>query len=166
MAGRVRVWLSLGSNIDRAHNIRTAVAALGRRFSPLILSQVYESEAVGFDGAPFYNMVVGLDTDLPVDQLNRYLHELETDQGRDRKGPRFAPRTLDIDLLTYGDKILDSGSARLPRDEILRYAFVLRPLSEVAGDERHPLDGRSYRALWAAFAQSDQPLWPVALEFS
>ncbi len=160
-----RVWLSLGSNIDREHNMRTAVSALEQRFSPLIVSQVYESEAVGFDGEPFYNMVVGLDTDLPVDQLKQYLHELEMNQGRDRTGRRFAPRTLDIDLLTYGDTVLDSAYARLPRDEILRYAFVLRPLSEVAGDERHPLDGRSYRELWAAFDQPDQPLWPVALEF-
>ena len=160
-----RVWLSLGSNIDRTRNLRAVIAALGRRFGPLVLSQVYESEAVGFDGEPFYNMVVGLETDLPAAELNHWLHRLEADQGRRRDGGRFAPRTLDVDLLTYGDQVLEEGPLRLPRDEILRYAFVLRPLAEVAGEQRHPLDGRRYRELWAAFGNSAQDLRPVTLEW-
>ena len=160
-----RAWLSLGSNIERAANLRAAVAALRRRFGPLVLSPVYESEAVGFDGDPFYNMVVGLESELPVTELDRFLHRLEARQGRRRDGDRFAPRTLDLDLLTYGEGPLQEGDIRLPRSEILDYAFVLRPLADVAGDERHPLDGRRYRELWAAFDRPDQRLWPVPLVF-
>ncbi len=160
-----RAWLSLGSNIDRAANLRAAVTALGERFGPLVLSPVYESEAVGFAGDPFYNMVVGLDSDLPVTELAAFLRALEQRRGRRRDGGRFAPRTLDLDLLLYGDAVLEEGGIRLPRAEILEYAFVLRPLADVAGEARHPVDGRRYRELWAAFDRPEQRLWPVDLDF-
>ncbi len=161
-----RAWLSLGSNIDREHNIRAAVAALAEAYGPLRLSQVYESEAVGFAGDPFYNMVVGLDTTQEVTSLVGRLHDIEQAQGRVRGADRFAPRTLDIDLLTYGDRVMREPGIQLPRDEITRFAFVLLPLSEVAGDERHPLTGKSYRELWQLFDKTTQPLWPVELALS
>lgn len=66
----VRAWLSLGSNIDREKNIRSAIAALEKVFGRLFVSPVYESEAVGFEGDPFLNLVVGLDTDLPRGRLH------------------------------------------------------------------------------------------------
>ncbi len=156
-----RAWLSLGSNIDRRRNITSAVAELRRRFGELVVSRVYESPAVGFESAPFYNLVVGIDTGLQPQAVRRILERMEWDHGRRRGGDKFVARTLDIDLLTYGDRVSDAE--RLPRDEIGKYAFVLRPLSEVAGDERHPVTGRSYRAMWTAFDAADQPLAPVDL---
>jgi 2-amino-4-hydroxy-6-hydroxymethyldihydropteridine diphosphokinase len=92
------------------------------------------------------------------------MRAIEDAHGRTRGGDKFAPRTLDIDLLTYGDSVLNAGPLRLPRDEILKYAFVLGPLAEVAGAERHPVDGRNYAELWAAFNQAAQPLRPVEFE--
>ena len=160
----VRAWLSLGSNIDRGRNIRGALRDLAAEFGELVVSRVYECEAVGFDGEPFYNLVVGIDTQLPPLDLARAMRAIEDAHGRTRGGDKFAPRTLDIDLLTYGDQVLDEGPLRLPRDEILKYAFVLGPLAEVAGGELHPLDGRSYAELWADFDQAAQPLRPVELE--
>jgi 2-amino-4-hydroxy-6-hydroxymethyldihydropteridine diphosphokinase len=160
----VRAWLSLGSNIDRDRNIRGALRDLVSEFGELVVSRVYECEAVGFDGDPFYNLVVGIDTQLPPLELARVMRAIEDAHGRSRGGDKFAPRTLDIDLLTYGDQVLDEGPLRLPRDEILKYAFVLGPLAELAGGERHPVDGRSYAELWAAFDRAAQPLRPVELE--
>jgi 2-amino-4-hydroxy-6-hydroxymethyldihydropteridine diphosphokinase len=90
------------------------------------------------------------------------LRAIEEAHGRLRDGPKFSSRTLDIDLLTLGDQVVHAGKLELPRDEILKYAFVLRPLADVAPEERHPLVGRSYRELWQGFDQAAQPLWPVA----
>lgn len=157
-----RVWLSLGSNIDREQNIRSAVATLRSHLGSLVVSRVYESAAVGFDGEPFYNLVVGAETDRSIDDLVRLFREIESAQGRVRDGsPGLASRTLDIDLLTYGDRVVKSGRVELPRDEITRYAFVLLPLSEVAGDEIHPTSGKSYGRLWREFDARGQELWPI-----
>ncbi|HEC15168.1 MAG TPA: 2-amino-4-hydroxy-6-hydroxymethyldihydropteridine diphosphokinase [Sedimenticola sp.] len=159
-----RVWLSIGSNIDREKHIRGALRALRDTFGELVISRVYESEAVGFQGAPFYNLVVGLDTDWPPAALNRHLHDIERANGRRRDGGKFASRTLDIDLLTYGNEVIGDGLIDVPRKEITEYAFVLLPLSEVAGAQRHPVDGRTYRELWEAFPRNSQPVWPIRFD--
>ncbi|MES9855990.1 MAG: 2-amino-4-hydroxy-6-hydroxymethyldihydropteridine diphosphokinase [Sedimenticola sp.] len=159
-----RIWLSIGSNVERERNIRGALQVLQERFGELILSKVYESEAVGFDGEPFYNLVVGLKTRLSAGELMTALRRIEAAHGRQRGDERFAPRTLDIDILTYGDRVMNYQGQELPRDEITRYAFVLLPLSEVAGNEIHPLTGMSYSQLWDEFDTTDQSLWPVNFE--
>jgi 2-amino-4-hydroxy-6-hydroxymethyldihydropteridine diphosphokinase len=158
-----RVWVSVGSNVDRERCIRGAVAGLRDRFGPLVVSRVYESEAVGFTGQPFYNLVVGFDTDLDPGDIAAELRRLEDRFGRVRDLGKFAPRTLDLDLLTYGSAVSAGEGTELPRGEITRYAFVLRPLAEVAGGEVHPLEGRTYGELWAAFDSDSQPLRRVDL---
>lgn len=156
-----QVWLSIGSNLEREKNIRGAVRALREAFGELTLSRVYESEAVGFDGDPFFNLVAGFETGQPVAELVERLHAIEAEHGRLRGEKKFASRTLDIDLLIYGDLVLQEGEIELPRDEITRYAFVLLPLAEVAGTERHPVLGQTYSQLWQGFDGSEQPLWPA-----
>jgi 2-amino-4-hydroxy-6-hydroxymethyldihydropteridine diphosphokinase len=145
-----RAYLSIGSNIEPERHVRAAVAALHARYGELILSPVYQTPAVGFDGADFYNLVIGLDTEESAEQLAAACREIETDQGRTRGAQRFSARTLDIDLLTLGN-ILREDVPILPRDEIQKYAFVLKPLADVAPDERDPVDGRRYADLWAEF---------------
>jgi len=159
-----RVWVSLGSNIHRERCIRGAVAALRTHYGELTLSRVFESAAEDFDGPPFYNLVAGFHTDEHPGELKVRFRTIEDTFGRVRGPERFSSRTLDIDLLTYGDQVLDVDGMELPRDEIDRYAFVLRPLAEVAGDERHPRTGISYRAMWEVFDQAAQPLEPVELD--
>lgn len=158
-----RVYLSLGSNIDRARNIQAGIEDLRARFGPLQLSRIYESEAVGFAGENFYNLVVGLDTDESVESIAQILRAIEDRHGRVRKGPRFSSRTLDIDLLLYGDLVLNTPGLVLPREEITRNAFVLCPLAEIAPDLAHPVLQRTYGELWAAFDKTRQPLWPITL---
>ncbi len=143
-----RCWISLGSNRAREASIRGGVQGLRRAFGALILSPVYETAAEGFVGDPFLNLVAGIETTLTVGEIRAILRRIEADHGRERSGEPFAPRTLDLDLLTFGDRSGEFDGYRIPRDEILRYAFVLGPLADVAPEERHPIAGRCYAVLW------------------
>jgi 2-amino-4-hydroxy-6-hydroxymethyldihydropteridine diphosphokinase len=151
-----RVYVSIGSNINREENIRGALQELDSVFGPLICSSVYETEAIGFEGDAFYNLVVGFDTDLSVDELKREFDRIEKQYGRTAASRRFAPRTLDLDLLLYGDMVDTSGTHDIPRKEISEYAFVLLPLSEIAGDLKHPSTGERFADMWSRFTKDQQ----------
>lgn len=157
----VNVWLGLGSNMEPEKHIPEAVRDLATVFGELQVSPVYESEAIGFSGDNFLNLVVGIRTNCSPRELVTQLRQVEERHGRQRSDEKFLSRTLDIDLLTYGDQVVNDGPIQLPRDEILRFAFVLLPLSDVAGSEVHPTTGSTYNQLWAAFNKQDQPLWQV-----
>ena len=145
-----RAWLSLGSNLEPEKHLRAALAELRTRFGDIVVSPVYRCTAVGFDGPDFLNLAVAIDTDLSPQALNDWLHALEDAHGRDRSGPRFGDRTLDIDIVFYDDLVLDGpGHLQLPRDE-LRHAFVLQPLAEIAPEFVDPRSGSSLDALWRA----------------
>ena len=160
-----RVYISLGSNIDREELTRAGVDALQKRYGELVLSSVYESEAVGFEGDSFYNMVIGLQTDDDVFQVFQVLRLIEDENGRDRSGPRFSSRTLDLDLLLYDDLIINQDKLQIPRDEILLRAFVLWPMAEVAPDLLHPEVNKTYAELWAEFDKEKEKLEPIEFDF-
>ncbi len=158
-----QVYVSVGSNIDREQNIEAALQALKELYGELQLSSVYESDAVGFDSEPFYNLVLGFATDQSPQAVQAELHRIEDRFGRLRTDALSA-RTLDLDLLLYDDVVMSEGKLVLPREDISRYAFVLGPLAEIAGEQRHPVSGQRYADMWAAFDDSSQPLtrvdWP------
>ena len=159
------VYISLGSNIDREELTRAGVDALQKRYGELVLSSVYESEAVGFEGDSFYNMVIGLQTDDDVFKVFQVLRLIEDENGRDRSGPRFSSRTLDLDLLLYDDLIINQDKLQIPRDEILVRAFVLWPMAEVAPDLLHPEVNKTYAELWAEFDKKKEKLEPIEFNF-
>ncbi len=134
-----RVHVSIGSNVDRAANIRAGVGALRSQYGDLQLSSVYDTPAVGFAGDNFYNLVAGFDTGEDVH--------------------RIAGRLRD-------DLVIDEAGLRLPRSEILRYAFVLGPLAEIAGGRRHPVLRRTFGELWQAFDKSGEPLRAVRFDWN
>jgi 2-amino-4-hydroxy-6-hydroxymethyldihydropteridine diphosphokinase len=146
-----RVYLGIGSNVDPKRHIREGVATLRAVFGPLLLSDVFESEAVGFEGDPFLNLVAAMDTDIRVADLQRLLRGIEAEFGRMPHQPRFSPRSLDVDILMVDDLAGDIEGVMLPRAEILENAFVLWPLSEIAPDVLHPVVGKPFAALWSAF---------------
>ena len=151
-----RVYVGIGSNIEREIHIRGAVQALRRRFGTLILSQVYESQPIGFEGDNFYNLVTGFETTLPIEQLLAEFHDIEQNQGRKRTGKRFEARTLDLDLLLYNGMVRHDGDVHVPRPEILEYAFMLRPLAEIAPTQIHPESGKTFSELWKEFGENQQ----------
>ena len=153
-----KAYLSLGSNINAEANLRSAVAALRARFGNFVLSAFYRTAAVGFDGGDFLNAGAIIDSDLDPHALNAWLHALEDAHGRDRSGPRYSDRTLDIDIVLYDDLVAEGAgnpgsgpgqALRIPRDE-LRHAFVLKPLAEIAPEAVHPLERRTIGELWRA----------------
>lgn len=158
-----RVYVSIGSNIEPEKHVRGAVAALREAFGTVELSPVYESEAVGFFGDNFLNLVAAFDTDEDVYRVAGVLRAIEDRHGRERSGPRFSSRSVDLDLLLYDDLQLDEGNLKLPREEILHNAFVLLPLTDLIPDAVHPETGTTYRELWEAYDKGKQPLWVVDL---
>ncbi len=146
------VTVSLGSNIDAERNIRAAIRALRERHGELTVSPVYQTEAVGFDGDDFLNLAVSFRSDEPVKVVAASLKQIEDDLGRDRSQPKFSARRIDLDLLTFGDAVIDEPGLQLPRDEILKNAFVLKPLADIHGDLKHPVTGTTLAEHWQQMA--------------
>lgn len=156
--------LSLGSNIDPRVNIYHAQLELRELFGAIQCSRVYESEAVGFQGDNFLNMVVAVETDIDLKDIIRFIKSLENALGRNRSQPRFASRTIDIDVLFYGSATGEEVGIQLPRAEIVDNAFVLQPLADLLPDTVHTKTGRTYRQLWEQYDKSQQRLWPIDFE--
>lgn len=158
-----KVYVSIGSNLEREISVPRGVALLREAWGTLQLSRVYESAAVGFEGDAFYNLVAGFETADSPRAVAQRLRAMEIACGRDHNSRRFAPRTLDLDLILYGNLVERCEHYRLPREELLRYAFMLGPMAELAPHECHPVNGLDYAALWAAFDQHESALRPVDL---
>lgn len=152
-----RVYVGVGSNIEREKNICGGLAALARRYGALTLSPVYQARAIGFAGDDFFNLVAAFDTDKTVAELENDLCQIELEHGRRREEDRFAARTLDLDLLLYGDLVSDQH--RVPRADITKYAFVLKPLFDLAPDLVHPQTGRRIAEIWQAFDFEPDDIW-------
>lgn len=149
-----RVFVSVGSNVDRERHIAIAIESLRARFGELQLSSVYESAAVGFDGDPFLNLVAAFDTDGEPAEIVASLHEIERRCGRQRDDERFGPRTMDLDLLLFGDRVVRERKMVIPRDDVSSQAYVLCPLAEIAGERLHPVSGDTLAAMWAGMADN------------
>lgn len=156
--------LSIGSNIDAASNIRAALEKLTAHFDGLRCSTTYESQSVGFDGDNFLNLVVLAETNSSLEEVAEFLKQVEDSLGRDRNQRRFSGRTMDIDILLFGEESGTVSGIELPRPEITENAYVLQPLAELLPDAVHPPTGKTYDTLWQEYDKSKQRLWPVATD--
>lgn len=163
-----QVYVSIGSNINREEMIRSCVASLSDTFGELTRSSVYESISVGFEGDNFLNMVVGFQANDP-EELVAKLRQIEQAHGRTREEKKYASRTLDLDLLLFGDQDLHDRGFDVPRDEITRYAFVLGPLAELIPDSVHPIKCKTFIDMWSEFCverptEADS-IWPISFQW-
>lgn len=151
------VVLSLGSNIDKEKNIRFAVHEIARLFGELEISSVYEAQSIGFEGQPFFNLVVGFQCGDSLQNICASMRAIESSAGRVRGRKSFDNRILDIDVILYGDQVL-YPEYNIPRDEVENYAYVLKPLSELYPDISHPVTGISFASMWDQFDSAGQDI--------
>ena len=140
-----RIVLSLGSNLDPERHLAGALRALRERFGKVEVSPTYRSAAVGFDGEAFLNNAAAFDCDMERASLRDWLRALEDASGRDRNLPRYADRTLDLDIALWCEG--DACETDLSREEFER-AYVLAPLADIASDLHEPFTNTALGERW------------------
>ena len=128
------VFLSLGSNLGNTYEyLNTAVQELFGQVGPVIkISPVYASPALGFEGPDFHNCIVRIETNFTPGKLLKKIQAIEKDLGRERSGKGYESRNIDIDILLYNDKVIDSKNLQVPHSKMLERKFVLQPLADIA----------------------------------
>ena len=142
------VYVAAGSNVAPLEHLRRALDELDQSFPPLAVSHAYANAAVGFVGDDFVNLVVGFKTAFAVGEVLARLHAAEAACGRTREAPKWAPRTMDLDILLYGNMVCDTPELKLPRPDLLRRPYMLGPAAEIAPGFVHPTAHRTLAELW------------------
>ncbi|EGU30565.1 2-amino-4-hydroxy-6-hydroxymethyldihydropteridine diphosphokinase [Vibrio scophthalmi] len=149
----ITAYIGVGSNIDRKKHIETAIVELSRIGEELQISTIYECEAVGFKSEPFYNLVVKMKTALEVTEFSHALRKIELKWGRREDAAKFEARTLDLDIILFGE-LVSEHQPQIPRDDIYKFAFVIQPLNELCPQLVVPGDGRTIQQI---FTSTDYP---------
>jgi 2-amino-4-hydroxy-6-hydroxymethyldihydropteridine diphosphokinase len=157
-----RAFIAAGSNVDPLPNLERAAGELRREFPGVRFSPWYRNRAAGFEGDDFVNFVAEIVSELPVSQLQARLQRIEMLCGRPREAPRWAPRTMDLDILLYDDLVCDEPQLKLPRPDLLKRAYMLGPLADLAPRLMHPTAGVTIGELWDRFDRAAHPLIPIA----
>jgi 2-amino-4-hydroxy-6-hydroxymethyldihydropteridine diphosphokinase len=144
-------FLSLGSNVgDRVTNLKAAIERIGNLGEVIATSSIYETEPVEFLAQPwFLNCVVKLDTEKMPKQLLAAILTIEKEMGRHRHQKK-GPRTIDIDILLFGNSVVETQGLTIPHPSMHERRFVLEPISEIAPDVRHPVLKKRMRELLEA----------------
>jgi 2-amino-4-hydroxy-6-hydroxymethyldihydropteridine diphosphokinase len=158
------VYVAAGSNVRPREHLRRAIALMRQVWPDLRVSGAYRNKAVGFEGEDFINLVAGFATDQSLAEVLDELHRIEAACGRPREAPKWAPRSMDLDVLLYGDTVGEFPGAVLPRGDLLRRPYMLGPAAEIAPSFVHPTEGRTLGDLWAAFDVEGHEMRPVSLE--
>ncbi|MGR2822162.1 2-amino-4-hydroxy-6-hydroxymethyldihydropteridine diphosphokinase [Vibrio vulnificus] len=141
------VYIGIGSNIEREKHARAAWQELTLLGEALQASPIYECAAVGFDSHAFFNFVIRLNTSMTLEELAFQLRQIELKWGREENAAKYQDRTLDLDIVLFGECI-SSQKPELPRSDIFKYPFVIQPLYDLQPDLVIPGDGRTVEEIW------------------
>lgn len=162
--GHVPVFVAAGSNVDPESNLERACAEIAHAWPDAYFSRAYRNVAVGFEGPDFINLVVGFSAAQPLPKVIERLRGIETNCGRPRYAPKWASRTMDLDVLLFGDLVEKTTDYTLPRPDLLKRPYMLGPLAEIAPKVRHPTANKTIGDLWAEFDRDGHEMNPVALK--
>jgi 2-amino-4-hydroxy-6-hydroxymethyldihydropteridine diphosphokinase len=154
----VDVYVAAGSNREPKRYLARALELLALQFKPMRVSPAYRNRAVGFEGEDFINLVVGFSTVLPFAGVRERLQQIEAACDRQPNDPKWAPRTMDLDVLLYGDLICKDPGFIVPRPDLLKRAYMLKPLFDIAPDVEHPTERKTIAQLWQEFDQGAHEL--------
>jgi 2-amino-4-hydroxy-6-hydroxymethyldihydropteridine diphosphokinase len=157
------VFVAAGSNIEPLRHLQAALAGLHRSYAPLRISPAYQNKAVGFEGDDFVNLVVGFSTHDSLERVRARLQEIETDCGRPRDAPKWAARSMDLDILLYGNEVRNEPGLVVPRPDLVKRPYMLKPMSDIAPDLMHPTAQRTMQELWEAFEGKDHAMEMVQI---
>ncbi|RJX67391.1 2-amino-4-hydroxy-6-hydroxymethyldihydropteridine diphosphokinase [Vibrio sinensis] len=143
----ITAYIGIGTNIDREKHIEAALDELKALGTAIRISTIYECEAVGFESDAFYNLVAEVKTQLTLTDFSQALRRIENKWGREENAAKFQPRTLDLDIILFGEHV-SVQKPELPRRDIYNYSFVIQPLNELCPELIVPGDGRSVREIW------------------
>jgi 2-amino-4-hydroxy-6-hydroxymethyldihydropteridine diphosphokinase len=158
------VYLAAGSNVRPEKYLARALRELAAAYGPLTLSPAYRNQAVGFSGDDFINLVVGFRTEDEVAAVRQQLQKIEADCDRPPHAPKWAPRTMDLDILLFGDLVSDEPGLKIPRPDLIKRPYMLRPIADIAPDVRHPISGKTMRELWESFEGDAHSMVEVSLD--
>jgi len=160
------VYVAAGSNVEPERNLARACAEIAKQWPDARFSRAYRNAAVGFEGPEFINLVVGFSTDQPLHAVLARLHAIEHECGRPRNAPKWASRTMDLDILLFGDLIEKTAEYTVPRPDLLKRPFMLGPMAEIAPQVRHPVANQTMAELWSAFDGGAHEMKPVTIALS
>ena len=161
--GHVRVFVAAGSNVEPEKHLAKACGEIRHSWHDVVFSRAYRNVAVGFDGPDFINLVLGFTTAQPLDAVIARLRAIETQCGRPRFAPKWASRTMDLDVLMYGDLVEKTAEYTLPRPDLLKRPYMLGPMAEIAPEVVHPTAGKTVGLLWQEFDRDGHQMTPVDL---
>jgi 2-amino-4-hydroxy-6-hydroxymethyldihydropteridine diphosphokinase len=161
--GHVRVFVAAGSNLEPRRHLPRACADIRHAWPDAVFSRAYRNKAVGFDGPDFINLVVGFTTAQPLDAVIARLRAIETQCGRPRYAPKWASRSMDLDVLLYGDRVEKTADYTLPRPDLLKRPYMLGPMAEIAPEVLHPTAGKTIAQLWQEFDSDGHEMNEVQL---
>ena len=147
----IDVYVAAGSNIEPEKYLARAIRELAAAYGPLTLSPAYRNQAVGFAGDDFINLVAGFRTEDDLAGVRRQLQKIEAACDRPHDAPKWAPRTMDLDILLFGDLVSDEPGLEIPRPDLIKRPYMLKPIADIAPDVRHPALGKTMRELWESF---------------
>jgi 2-amino-4-hydroxy-6-hydroxymethyldihydropteridine diphosphokinase len=155
------VYVAAGSNVEPEKNLARACQEIANTWPGVRFSQAYRNRSVGFEGPDFINMVLGFRTDDSIESVLARLRDIEILCGRPRNAPKWASRTIDLDVLLFGDRVEKTADYTLPRPDLLKRPYMLGPMAEIASGVKHPLAGITIGELWQEFDRDAHSMSPV-----